>query len=135
SGTGTGSGSGSGTGTGTGSGTGTGTASGTGGSGSGSGSVDWERAGAVAVEDEEDILMDAYAAHVRRYIREYYIRRAQTCFDHESRVDQEAVRGTVVIGFTIQGSGEVTGATIDRNTTGRESLGACLQRQVDAWQL
>ncbi|WP_157069592.1 TonB family protein [Sandaracinus amylolyticus] len=79
--------------------------------------------------------MDAYAAHVRRYIREYYIRRAQMCFDHESRVDQQAVRGTVVIGFTIQGSGEVTGAQIERNTTGRDALAACLQRQVEDWRL
>jgi TonB family protein len=86
-------------------------------------------------EDERDFAMEAYGNHVRRVIREFYIRRAQSCFDHETRVDQEPIRGTVVIGFTIEQSGEVTNTSVDRNTTGRESLGACLARQVDQWRL
>jgi TonB family protein len=85
--------------------------------------------------DERDLAMEGYSTHVRRVIREFYIRRAQTCFDHESARDGEAVRGTVLIGFTIQQSGEVANTTIDRNTTGRETLGACLARQVDQWRL
>lgn len=95
---------------------------------------DWDRAGASGAS-EEDILLDAYSSHVRRHIREYYARRAQTCFDHESRVDQAAVRGTVLIGFTIMGSGEVRNTTIERNTTGRDSLASCLERQVSSWRL
>jgi hypothetical protein len=96
--------------------------------------VDWDRAGGSEAS-EEDILLDAYASHVRRHIREYYARRAQSCFDHESRLDQSAVRGTVLIGFSIMGSGEVRNTTIDRNTTGRDSLASCLERQVASWRL
>jgi hypothetical protein len=79
--------------------------------------------------------MDAYGAQVRRVIREFYARRAQACFDHESRVRGEAVRGTIVIGFTIEDSGEVTGTEVARNTTGIDLLGACLAHEVDAWRL
>jgi TonB family protein len=79
--------------------------------------------------------MQSYGRHVRRVIREFYVRRAQSCFDHESRLDREPVRGTVVIGFTIEESGEVTNSHVVENTTGRESLAACLARQVDQWRL
>jgi len=79
--------------------------------------------------------MEHYAVTVRRYIRNYYATRAASCFDHESRETGETVRGAVVIGFTISGNGRVENARVTRNTTQRETLGACLQRNVASWQL
>jgi TonB family protein len=94
---------------------------------------DWDAM--EAPEDPEEVAMENYGLHVRRVIREFYIRRAQTCFDHESRVDGNPVRGTVLIGFTIEESGQVSNTTVDRNTTGRDALGQCLASQVDQWRL
>lgn len=102
-------------------------------SGSGAGR-DW---GAMEEEEEEerDFAMEGYSNHVRRVIREFYIRRAQSCFDHETARDGEPIRGSVVIGFTIQQSGEVANTSVERNSTGHETLGTCLARQVDQWRL
>jgi hypothetical protein len=88
------------------------------------------------VEGEEpDYEMEHYSTEVRRFIRTYYLQRATSCFEHESATRRDPVRGTVVIGFQITLHGEVEHATIDRNTTGIDSLGTCLRNQVDAWQL
>jgi hypothetical protein len=85
--------------------------------------------------DEADLVMEHYSVTVRRYIRNYYALRAASCFDHESRATGETVRGAVVVAFTIAGNGRVEGARVTRNTTNRDSLGACLQRNVASWQL
>ena len=85
--------------------------------------------------DEADLVMEHYAVTVRRYIRNYYATRAQSCFDHASRETGETVRGAVVVAFTIPANGQVQNARVTRNTTERESLGACLQRNVASWQL
>jgi TonB family protein len=86
-------------------------------------------------EEEPDLQMSLYSTQVRRYIRNYYAQRAAGCFDHESRVTGQVVRGTVVIGFTIGPAGRVQNATISRNTTGNAALGQCLQRNVASWEL
>ena len=75
-----------------------------------------------------------YSTRVRSVIRQYYIRRASSCFEHASRNNQ-SVRGTVVVGFEIQADGTVRGASVDRNSTGIDSLGGCLARQVGSWRL
>ncbi len=102
-----------------------------GGEPAGGGSTDWDRFGGG--EDEVDYEMEEYTAHIRRMIRSFYIRQAQSCFDHASRVG-EAVRGTVVVAFTIAASGEVEDTRVTRNTTGDEALGACVARRVDDWR-
>jgi hypothetical protein len=97
-------------------------------SGGSSSEPDWE---AMAEEDTE---MDEYASRVRQVVRAYYVRRAQSCFEHETRND-ESVRGTVVIGFDIQADGNIDHAEVARNTTGRDTLGRCLASQVNGWRL
>ncbi|HJL20246.1 MAG TPA: AgmX/PglI C-terminal domain-containing protein [Sandaracinaceae bacterium LLY-WYZ-13_1] len=84
--------------------------------------------------DERDLEMDLYSGRVRSVIRQYYMRRAAGCFDHASRNHRD-VRGTVLIGFEIQDDGTVRDARVDRNTTGIDSLGGCLARQVGSWRL
>ena len=48
---------------------------------------------------------------------------------------QGMVRGTVVIGFSIAANGDVGSTEVVRNSTGDDTIGACLARQVDAWRL
>jgi TonB family protein len=86
------------------------------------------------METGRDREMDAYANSVRGFIRQYYIQRASSCFEHESR-NNESVRGTVVIGFEIPADGQVRSARVVRNTTGSDALGGCLARQVGSWRL
>jgi TonB family protein len=78
--------------------------------------------------------MELYGSRVRGVIRQYYIQRAATCFEHESRNNQ-AVRGTVLVGFQIQADGTVSRSRVERNTTGIDTLGTCLARQVGSWRL
>ena len=42
---------------------------------------------------------------------------------------------TVIVAFTIGGDGQVTEASVSRNTTGNETLGRCLAAQVRSWRL
>jgi TonB family protein len=102
--------------------------------GSGTREPDWD-----AMEEElppdRDVEMDMYASRVRRVIREFYLRRSELCFDHASRNAREAIRGTVVVAFTIPDDGEVERSRVTRNTTGYEDLGACIARQVGDWRL
>ncbi|MEQ9080643.1 MAG: AgmX/PglI C-terminal domain-containing protein [Sandaracinaceae bacterium] len=108
-----------------------GSTGGSGGSG-GSGDRDWESMEEPA--DPVDFEMQMYSGRVRSVIREYYIRRASSCFEHASR-NEQSVRGTVLIGFEIQADGNTRNASVDRNTTGIDSLGGCLARQVGSWRL
>lgn len=135
--------SGSGSSGGSGSGSGSSSSGSSGGSGSGSGSgsggsggtrpePDWEAMGEQELA-ERDFEMEAYASRIRSVVRDYYARRAQTCFDTATR-NNESVRGTVMIGFTIQASGEIVNSSVVRNTTGIDTIGACLARQVDEWR-
>lgn len=89
---------------------------------------------ADAPEEERDLLLDLYATQVRRFIRTYYATRAQSCFDHASR-NNEGIRGTVVVTFTIAADGKIPTARATRNTTGDDALGGCLVNQVRAWDL
>lgn len=102
--------------------------SGAGESGSGR---DWEE---MEASQPLDLEMDLYSGRVRSVIRNYYMGRAASCFDHASRNHRD-VRGTVLIGFEIRADGTVDRARVDRNTTGIDSLGACLARQVGSWRL
>lgn len=108
-----------------------------GGSSSGGGSTrpepDWD-AMEDEVAEEIDYEMESYTTQVRSVVRNYYARRAQNCFDLATR-NHDSVRGTVVIGFDIQADGEIVRPSVVRNTTGIESLGACLRGQVDTWRL
>ncbi len=88
-----------------------------------------------ASEDEASIEEEMYAVQVRRVIRTYYLPRAQSCFDHQSRVAQDSVRGTVLVTFAIQANGEVQNATVTRNTTNNDALGRCLVSAVNQWRL
>jgi len=83
--------------------------------------------------DERDIAAELYAGQVRRLIRQFYAARAQACFEHASRNTE--IRGTVVVNFTIAPSGQVSRASVERNTTGDEALGRCLAGQVGTWRL
>jgi TonB family protein len=78
--------------------------------------------------------MTMYTANVRRFIRAFYATRAQSCFEHASRNDQN-VRGTVTISFTIGATGQVSETDVQRNTTENEALGRCLATQVRGWRL
>lgn len=106
----------------------TGSASAGGGSSAAAGTVP---AGAPA---ERDIGLDLYGARVRYVVKRYYAARAQSCFDHATR-NNPGVSGTVVVSLTIGGDGQVTAASIGRNTTGDGDLGACLAAQVRSWKL
>ncbi len=90
---------------------------------------DWEQ---LAEETPDE--MEEYSQRVRSVIRTYYARRAQGCFEHESRNNRE-VRGTVVVAFDIQADGNVQNSRVQRNTTNIDTLGACLARQVGSWRL
>ena len=79
-------------------------------------------------------MMMNYASHVRSVIRSYYAARAQSCFDRATRNNHE-LRGTVVIRFTIGPTGNVQRTSVVRNTTGDDTLGACLAGQVGSWRL
>jgi len=85
-------------------------------------------------EQERDLMLDLYSTQVRRFIRTYYATRAQGCFDHASR-NNEGIRGTVVVTFTIAADGTIPSARATRNTTGDEALGGCLVSRVRAWDL
>jgi hypothetical protein len=90
----------------------------------------------VAAEGEApDYEMQHYATEVRRFIRNYYLPRATACFEHESATHRDPISGTIVVGFEIDAHGETQSTSVDRNTTGIDSLARCLQNQVDAWQL
>jgi hypothetical protein len=95
----------------------------------GSDTIDWE-----AFEEEQQDPMEEYSVRVRNVIRTYYAPRAQTCFERETR-NRESVRGTVVVAFRVLADGEIDNARVTRNTTGIETLGACLARSVDSWRL
>ncbi len=115
-------------------GTGTGTASGTG--TAPASSVDWDALeGTVAPEDEPDYQMQMYSTQVRRFIRQYLLPQATSCFEHASAASRDPVRGTVVVGFDIDARGHAQSPTLDRNTTGNDALGRCLQNNVGTWQL
>ena len=96
--------------------------------GTGERQVDWE-----SMEEEPDLAMEAYTTQVRNVVRTYYATRAQSCFEHETR-NEQSVRGTVVIGFDVQADGSARNAHVVRNTTGIQTLGGCLARQVGSWQ-
>jgi len=105
--------------------------------GSGGGTSGGTSGGTVpdgTVPEERDIAVDMYASRVRYVITRYYASRAQSCFDHQTRNDPD-VRGTVVISFTIAVSGQVSRASVSRNTTGNAALGRCLAGQVSTWRL
>lgn len=84
--------------------------------------------------EEPDYEMDDYSTRVRNVVRTYYARRAQNCFELATR-NHESVRGTVVIGFSIGANGDISRVEVVRNTTGIDTLGACLRGQVDSWEL
>jgi hypothetical protein len=123
-----------GTGAGTGTGTGTGTASGTG--TPPASAVDWDSmSDTIDPDSSPDYQMQMYSTQVRRFIRQYLLPRATSCFEHASAVQRDPVRGTVAIGFDIDARGHAQSASIDRNTTNIESLGTCLRNEVNGWQL
>ncbi len=109
--------------------------------GSGSGtppasSVDWDAMGQTIDPDSSpDYQMQMYSTQVRRFIRQYLLPRATSCFEHASAIQRDPVRGTVAIGFDIDARGHAQGATIDRNTTGVDPLATCLRNEVNGWQL
>jgi hypothetical protein len=84
--------------------------------------------------EERDIQLELYGAQVRFVIRRYYAARAQSCFDRATRNNNE-LRGTVVVAFTITADGHVGNSSVSRNTTGEHSLGECLANQVRTWRL
>lgn len=100
-------------------------------------SVDWDSlSGTVADPSEEpDYQMQMYSTQVRRFIRQYLLPSATSCFEHASATQRDSVHGTVAIGFDIDARGHAQGATIDRNTTGIDTLAHCLQSNVSSWQL
>lgn len=100
-----------------------------GGAGSGGAIPDWD-----SLDSERGREMNEYSARVRSVIRQYYAPRAQSCFEHASR-NVESVRGTVVVAFRVLADGQLDDAQVRRNTTGIESLGTCLARQVGSWRL
>ena len=67
-------------------------------------------------------------------ISQFYAARAQSCFDRATRNNNQ-LRGTVVVRFTVGSDGNVTRAHPVRNTTGDDDLGACLAAQVQSWRL
>ncbi|MFW5925643.1 MAG: AgmX/PglI C-terminal domain-containing protein [Myxococcota bacterium] len=90
--------------------------------------------GADEISEERDVAMDQYGSRVRYVVRRYYAERAQRCFDRATR-NEPGVSGTVVVGLAIGADGEVTRASVGRNTTGDSELGDCLAGQVRTWKL
>ncbi len=84
--------------------------------------------------EERDLELELYGSRVRYVVRRYYAGRAQNCFDRATRNDPH-VSGTVVIAMTIGADGEVGRTSVQRNTTGNETLGSCLSSQVASWRL
>lgn len=78
--------------------------------------------------------MEIYASSVRRYIREAYAQRAQSCFERETR-NRSNVRGTVVIGLEVRSDGRVGNVRPVQDGVGIPSLTSCLVRQVAGWRL
>jgi hypothetical protein len=117
---------------------GSGAAAGSGGGGAGGGSSAGAGGDGASMLDageaERDIELDMYGGQVRRVIRTYYAARAQSCFDHASRND-ESLRGTVILDFTIGADGAITAARATRNTTGNDALASCLVNSVRSWRL
>lgn len=100
-------------------------------------SVDWgTMEGTVAdPADEPDYQMQMYSTQVRRFMRQYLLPQAQSCFEHASATSRDPIHGTVAIGFDIDARGHAQGASVDRNTTGLDNLARCLQNNVNSWQL
>lgn len=86
------------------------------------------------VPEDRDMAMELYTGRVRFVIRRYYAARAQSCFDRATRNEQE-LRGTVVVSFTIGADGQVGRTSVARNTTGNDTLGTCLAGQMSSWRL
>ncbi len=105
-----------------------------GGSGGGGSSGGNDTVPASDLPEERDIALEMYASRVRFVIRRYYAARAQACFDRATRNDP-GLRGTVVVRFTIGNDGQVTESSVIRNTSGNDTLGACLAGQVRSWRL
>ena len=100
--------------------------------------VDWAALGDTVPADgseEPDYQVQLYATRVRRFIRTNLLPQATSCFEHASATSRDPISGSVVIGFDIDARGHAQGATIDRNTTHLETLGRCLQANVNSWQL
>lgn len=110
------------------------TSSGSGAGASGSGR-DWGALDQTVGDDDVDIETERYVTTVRRFIRDYYGQRAHGCFEHASAESGAALRGRVVIQFTIGPDGRVSQASVQNNTTGNASVAECLQRNVAGWQL
>ena len=91
--------------------------------------------GTIDPEGEPDYQMQMYSTQVRRFIRQYLLPQATSCFEHASAVSRDPVRGTIAIGFDINARGHAESPTIDRNTTGNDALARCLQNNVGTWQL
>lgn len=103
-----------------------------------SSAVDWDSMSGTVPgdgQDEPDYQMQMYSTQVRRFIRQYLLPQSTSCFEHASATSRDAVRGTVAIGFDIDARGHAQSASIDRNTTGVDSLARCLQNNVNSWQL
>lgn len=86
------------------------------------------------VPEDRDMAMELYTGRVRFVIRRYYASRAQSCFDRATRNEQE-LRGTVVVSFTIGADGQVGNTSVARNSTGNDTLGTCLAGQMRSWRL
>ncbi len=84
--------------------------------------------------EERDVELEMYAGRVRFLVQRYYSARAQTCFDHAT-INNPGLHGAVVIDMTIGSSGEVSAASVARNSTGDAELGGCLARQVGSWRV
>jgi hypothetical protein len=100
-------------------------------------SVDWgAMEGTVADPgDDPDYEMQMYSTRVRRFMRQYLLPQAQSCFEHASATSRDPIHGTVAIGFDIDARGHAQSASVDRNTTGLDNLARCLQNNVNSWQL
>ncbi len=83
---------------------------------------------------ERDLRTSFYTSNVRTVIRRYYVPRVRSCFDRATR-NTPSLSGTVVVNMTVGGDGNVSRATVGRNTTGNELLGRCLAGQVSTWRL
>lgn len=82
----------------------------------------------------DELRTRLYVSNVRRFIRDYYARRAQACFSHGTRND-EGLHGRVVVGFLIQANGHVTDPRAASNTTGNPQVASCLVNEVGQWRL
>ena len=80
------------------------------------------------------IVLNYYGSEVRNAVRRWYVGRVQSCFDNATK-NEPNLSGTVVIGMTIGGNGQVQATEIRRNSTGNEGLGNCLKAQIKTWKL